>query len=176
MKLFLSSGGAEEERWRECPSLGAQKASELWKGLKRSYQAAKIRTKGEKHTMGHVEVAVAAAPRLSLKRPKIGLLVWRMRAVRDTWRNSSKEKRASEKCSLKEAAGAEMHSLTSLTMGSQVLNGGFDNKRAEGDTPGKIQLPETGGEQKPAGHWRSRWGNRSASGKISQRFLQLWFL
>lgn len=177
MKQFhSSSGGAEEKRWKECSSSGAQRASELWKVLKRRCQAAKNGPTGKTYC-GAWRSRCAAVLKLSLKRPKTGVFVWRMRAGRDTWRNSSQKKRASEKGSLKEAAGPEMSSLTSLTTGSQELHGGFDNKRAEGDTPGKFQPPETGGEQEPAGHRRSRWGNRSASGKmLSQRFLWVWFL
>lgn len=41
-------------------------------------------------------------------------------------------------------------------------------ERAEGDTPAKMQLLETRGEQEPAG---DRWGTHSASGETSQSSL-----
>lgn len=91
-----------------------------------------------------------------------------------SWKTPTKERNELQERALRNKQRDQKWAAWPLWPGGVTSSTGVSTtERAEGDSPGRIQLLESRAEREPAG---DRWGNHSASGKMSQEFLRFWVL
>lgn len=136
----------EEPKRKQEENVQLQGTRELWKWLKRRGQAAKKNTCMKRtNKIKVLQDSLCCCSEVVLKDTR-DVLVWRKRTVRDTRRNSSKK---IQKSALQKKQQDQKWAVWPLCpRGVKSSTEALTTERAEGDTPGKIQLLETG-EQKP---------------------------